>query len=175
IGQGITISIPVYVGGNLCMGQNAVITRPVYVGGFLNFQNKQGSIGSKASPINSAHVGSYCVVSTGSQFNPCKSEPVTGSSNTNIWVAGAPTDLTGVASDFVGITAPKICWSGSAAEVASGACTNQPPGGWYTFASPGPMHPCNAQSTGSPLPVFESAGNTAMDRSVASVFNLTPT
>jgi Flp pilus assembly protein TadG len=173
IGQGITISIPVYVGGNLCMGQNAVITRPVYVGGFLNFQNKQGSIGSKASPINSAHVGSYCVVSTGSQFNPCKSEPVTGSSNTNIWVAGAPTDLTGVASDFVGITAPKICWSGSAAEVASGACTNQPPGGWYTFASPGPMHPCNPNpGPANGNPVFDT--NAAMDNSVTTVFNLTP-
>jgi hypothetical protein len=173
IGQGITISIPVYVGGNLCMGQNAVITRPVYVGGFLNFQNKQGSIGSKASPINSAHVGSYCVVSTGSQFNPCKSEPVTGNSNTNIWVAGAPTDLTGVASDFVGITAPKICWSGSAAEVASGACTNQPPGGWYTFASPGPMHPCNPNpGPANGNPVFDT--NAAMDRSVTTVFNLTP-
>jgi Flp pilus assembly protein TadG len=173
IGQGITISIPVYVGGNLCMGQNAVITRPVYVGGFLNFQNKQGSIGSKASPINSAHVGSYCVVSTGSQFNPCKSEPVTGNSNTNIWVAGAPTDLTGVASDFVGITAPKICWSGSAAEVASGACTNQPPGGWYTFASPGPMHPCNPNpGPANGNPVFDT--NAAMDSSVTTVFNLTP-
>jgi Tfp pilus assembly protein PilX len=42
IGQGINISVPVYVGGNLCMGQNAVITRPVYVGGFLFFNNKQG-------------------------------------------------------------------------------------------------------------------------------------
>ena len=47
IGQGINISVPVYVGGNLCMGQNATITRPVYVGGFLFFQNKQGSIGTQ--------------------------------------------------------------------------------------------------------------------------------
>ena len=177
IGQGINIAVPVYVGGNLCMGQNATITKPTYVGGFLFFNNKQGSIGSNASRINSAHVGSYCQVqNTGGQVNPCKSEPVQGNQpNTNIWVTGAPNNLSGVASDFVGITAPKICWSGAAAEVASGACTNTPPGGWYTFASPGPNNPCNAQSTGSPLPVFESAGNTVMDQSVASVFNLTPT
>jgi hypothetical protein len=177
IGQGINIAVPVYVGGNLCMGQNATITKPTYVGGFLFFNNKQGSIGSNASPVNSAHVGSYCQVqNTGGQVNPCKSEPVQGNQpSTNIWVTGAPNNLSGVASDFVGITAPKICWSGAAAEVASGACTNTPPGGWYTFASPGPNNPCNAQSTGSPLPVFESAGNTVMDRSVASVFNLTPT
>ena len=64
IGQGINISVPVYVGGNLCMGQNAVITKPVYVGGYLFFQNKQGNIGTSTSPINSAHVGSYCQVSS---------------------------------------------------------------------------------------------------------------
>jgi len=176
IGQGINIAVPVYVGGNLCMGQNATISKPVYVGGYLFFNNKQGAIGTSISPVNSAHVGGYCQVqNTGGQVNPCKSEPVSGPNKTNIWVSGAPNNLTGVASDFVGITPPKICWSGSAAEVASGACTNTPPGGWYTFASPGPNHPCSALSTGSPLPTFESAGNTVMDRSVVSVFNLTPT
>ena len=175
IGQGINIAVPVYVGGNLCMGQNATISKPVYVGGFLTFNNKQGSIGSNSVPINSAHVGGYCQVSSGAQVYPCKSEPVGGNNpNTNIWVSGAPTNLTGVASDFVNITPPKICWSGAASEVTSGACTNTPPGGWYTFASPGPNNPCNAQSTGSPLPSFESANNTAMDRSVPTVFNLTP-
>jgi len=53
IGQGITISVPVYVGGNLCMGQNAVITKPVYVGGYLFFNNKQGHIGSSARATRS--------------------------------------------------------------------------------------------------------------------------
>ena len=62
IGQGINISVPVYVGGNLCMGQNATITKPVYVGGYLFFNNKQGSIGSNGATINSAHVGGYCQV-----------------------------------------------------------------------------------------------------------------
>jgi hypothetical protein len=172
IGQGITISVPVYVGGNLCMGQNAVITKPVYVGGFLSFQNKQGSIGSNGAgnTINSAHVGGYCQVSSGGQVNPCKSEPVPGNQpNTNIWVTGAPNNLSGVASDFIGITAPAICWNG-----AQSACTNTPPGGWYTFASPGPMHPCNAQSTGA-YPGFDT-GDGIMNQSLgATVFNLTPT
>jgi hypothetical protein len=161
------------------MGQNAVITKPVYVGGFLTFQNKQGTIGTKTSPINSAHVGSYCQVSSLAQVNPCKSEPVTGPNNTNIWVSGAPTNLTGTASDFVGITAPKICWSGAASEVASGACTNTPPGGWYTFASPGPLNPCNTTagsvpvSTGS-YPAFDT-GDGVMNQSLGTtVFNLTP-
>jgi Tfp pilus assembly protein PilX len=181
IGQGINIAIKVYVGGNLCMGQNAVITQPVYVGGNLTFNNKQGHIGSSGSGnmINSAHVGGYCQVSSGSQVFPCKSEPVGGNNpNTNIWVTGAPTDLRGVASDFASITAPKVCWSGAAAEVASGACTNTPPGGWYTFASPGPNHPCNTTAGSVPVstgayPTFDT-GDGVMNQSLPTVFNLTP-
>jgi Tfp pilus assembly protein PilX len=168
IGQGINISIPVYVGGNLCMGQNAVITKPVYVGGFLTFQNKQGHIGSSGNgnTINSAHVGSYCQVSSGAQVNPCKSEPVGGNNpNTNIWVTGAPTNLTGVASDFVGITAPAICWDGTQA-----ACTGPPLNGWYAVSSPGPTHPCTA-ATGTP-PVFDN--DASFNDSVPTTFNLTP-
>jgi len=173
IGQGINISVPVYVGGNLCMGQNAVIARPVYVGGFLSFQNKQGSIGTKTAPVNSAHVGGYCQVSSGGQVNPCKSEPVTGPNNTNIWVNGAPANLTGIASDFVGITAPQICWDGSQQPACS---TNLPPGGWYTFAAPGPFHPCPAGSQGT-LPIFDSPTenpHVMNDTYQNTPFNLTP-
>jgi Tfp pilus assembly protein PilX len=183
IGQGINISVPLYVGGNLCMGQNAVVTKPTYVGGFLFFQNKQGSIGSNNATINSAHVGGYCQVSSDGQVNPCKSEPISGNNpNTNIWVTGAPTNLTGPASDFANIQAPKICWSGAASEVASGACTNQPPGGWYTFASPGPYHPCAAGSSGT-TPNFDADANGVAgaqppngmnDTYQSTVFNLTP-
>ena len=168
IGQGITISIPVYVGGNLCMGQNAVITKPVYVGGFLTFQNKQGHIGSSGNgnTVNSAHVGSYCQVSSGGQVNPCKSEPVQGNQpNTNIWVTGAPNNLTGVASDFVGITAPAICWNGT-----QPACTGPPLNGWYAVSSPGPTHPCTT-SSGTP-PTFDT--DSTWNNSVATTFNLTP-
>jgi Tfp pilus assembly protein PilX len=181
IGQGINISVPVYVGGNLCMGQNATITKPVYVGGYLFFNNKQGSIGSNNAKVNSAHVGSYCQVqNTGGQVNPCKSEPIQGNNpNTNIWVTGAPTNLSGVASDFIGITPPKVCWSGAQSEVTSGACTNTPPGGWYTFASPGPNHACNTTagsvpvSTGS-YPAFDTGDGTMNQSLNPTVFNLTP-
>ena len=167
IGQGITISIPVYVGGNLCMGQNATISKPVYVGGYLFFNNKQGSIGSNGATINSAHVGSYCQVqNTGQQVNPCKSEPQPNGKSTNIWVTGAPNNLSGPASDFVGFSAPQICWNG-----AQAACTNTPPGGWYTFASPGPLHPC-VTSSGTP-PTFDT-GDGVMNQSVVTTFNLTP-
>jgi Tfp pilus assembly protein PilX len=165
IGQGINISVPVYVGGNLCMGQNATITKPVYVGGYLFFNNKQGSIGSNNATINSAHVGSYCQVqNTGGQVNPCKSEPVNGNQpNTNIWVTGHPNNLSGVASDFVGIAPPTICWGPN-------TCTGDPVGGWYTVSSPGPKYPCTTVS-GTP-PTFDNDGT--MNNSVGTTFNLTP-
>jgi hypothetical protein len=180
IGQGINIAVPVYVGGNLCMGQNAQLTKPVYVGGFLFFQNKQAQIGCAVTngngcqtpaPVNSAHVGGYCQVSSGAQVNPCKSEPVQGNQpHTNIWVNGAPTNLTGVASDFVGITPPQICWDGNQGPAACG--NNTPAGGWYTFAAPGPKNPCPAGATGG-YPAFDT-GDGLMNRSLPSTFNLTP-
>lgn len=165
IGQGINISVPVYVGGNLCMGQNATITKPVYVGGYLFFANKQSSIGSSGAKINSAHVGSYCQVQVGgTQVNPCKSEPVGGNNpNTNIWVTGAPTNLTGPAADMAGVAAPTICWGPS-------SCNGDPDGGWYTVSSPGPLHPCTTTS-GTP-PTFDT--DTTMNDSVLTTFNLTP-
>jgi len=163
IGQGITIDVPVYVGGNLCMGQNAVITKPVYVGGYLTFQNKQGHIGSNGTTIPYAHVGSYCQVSSMAQVNPCKSEPVGGSNpNTNIWVTGAPTSLTGVPAYFSTITAPTICWGPN-------TCTGDPVGGWYSVASPGPMHPCTT-TAGTP-PTFDNDG---IMNNNQPLFNLTP-
>jgi Tfp pilus assembly protein PilX len=171
IGQGVNITVPLYVGGNLCMGQNAIVSKPVYVGGYLSFQNKQASIGSNNATINSAHVGGYCQVSSGGQVNPCKSEPVQGNQpDTNIWVTGAPNNLTGVASDFVGITAPQICWNGTQGAAACGS--NTPAGGWYTFATPGPLHPCPAGSTGG-YPTFDTDG-VWNDTFQSAAFNLTP-
>ncbi len=161
-GQGVTISVPVYVGGNLCMGQNSVITKPVWVGGYLFFQNKQSSVGSSSSRVNSAHVGGYCQVQNGgTQVFPCKSESTNPS--TNIWVTGSPTDLRGAASDFVGVTAPTICWGPN-------TCTGDPAGGWYSVSSPGPLHPCTTVS-GTP-PTFDT--DTTMNNSVPTTFNLTP-
>jgi hypothetical protein len=112
------------------------------------------------------------VVGTGSQVNPCKSEPINGSNHTNIWVQGAPTNLTGPASDFVGITAPQICWGPN-------TCTGDPTGGWYTQASPGPLHPCTTVA-GTP-PVFDNNSTWGPQEtpaqpngSVPGTFNLTP-
>jgi hypothetical protein len=99
---------------------------------------------------------------------------VTGPNSTNIWVNGAPTNLTGVASDFVDITAPQICWNGTQ---GVGACgNNTPAGGWYTYASPGPLNPCSTVIAGQAVtPAFDvSPANGWNDSLQATVFNLTP-
>lgn len=182
VAQSENIGVPLYVGGNLCVGNGALINAPVYVGGFLNFSNKQAQVGctvangngcATSAPVHSAHVGSYCVVGTSSQVFPCKSEPVNGNQpHTNIWVQGAPNNLTGTASDFVGITAPQICWGPN-------SCTGDPTGGWYSQASPGPLHPCTT-TAGTP-PVFDNnaiwgpqESPVQANGSVPGTFNLTP-
>ena len=64
--------------------------------------------------------------------------------------------------------------------MASGACTNTPPGGWYTFASPGPSHACNTLATGTvpastgAYPAFDTGDGTMNQSLNPTVFNLTP-
>ncbi|HET8751384.1 MAG TPA: hypothetical protein VFM43_02520 [Gaiellaceae bacterium] len=183
IGQGVNVTIPLYVGGNLCMANSSTVNAPTYVGGYLNISNKQAWIGcaklnantcQTPAPVTSAHVGGYCAGPSGTQYTPCVSEPMlNGKQDTNIyvqnptsWVATAP------AADFVGIAPPKICWSGSAAEVASGACTGSPPGGWYSFASPGPKFPCGTVQFDNDQIFGPNEGQP--NGSLPTVFNLTP-
>jgi Tfp pilus assembly protein PilX len=174
VNQGVTINVPFYVGGNLCMANQGGVNAPVYVGGNLNISNKQAFIGcskvnsntcSTPAPINSAHVGGWCAGPSGTQYSPCKSEPMTGGAkDTNIYVTNPTTwNPTGVASDFVGVVPPTICWGPN-------SCTGDPDGGWYTVSSPGPLNPCTS-STGTP-PTFDN--DTTMNDSVLTTFNLTP-
>jgi Tfp pilus assembly protein PilX len=174
VNQGVTINVPFYVGGNLCMANQGGVNAPVYVGGNLNISNKQAFIGcnkvnanscSQPAPVNSAHVGGWCEGPSGTQYSPCSSEPMTGGKkDTNIYVANPTTwNPFGVASDFVGVTPPTICWGPS-------SCVGDPDGGWYTVASPGPMSPCTS-STGTP-PTFDN--DTTWNDSVLTTFNLTP-
>jgi hypothetical protein len=169
VAQGVNLKVPLYVGGNLCLQNSALVNAPVYVGGYFYAANKQAQIGCTVTngngcqtsvPVNSAHVGGYCQVqNSGTQVNPCKSEPAQGSQpNTNIWVKNpASWAPTGVPSDFIDpvtgqlITAPQICW-------AQGTCGGDLTGGWYSMASPGPLQPCTTVS-GNP-PVFDAPNDT---------------
>jgi hypothetical protein len=185
LGQGVNVTVPLYVGGNLCMANQSSVNAPVYVGGFLNISIKQAWIGcavisgnscSTPAPVNSAHVGSYCQGPSGTAYNPCISEPMpAGKKDTNIYVANPTTwNPTGVASDFVNVIPPKICWDGSQGAAACGS--NTPAGGWYSYASPGPLNPCPAGSTG-PYPTFDNPAESPHvmnDTYQATPFNLTP-
>jgi hypothetical protein len=180
IGQGVNVTIPLYVGGNLCMANSSLVNAPLYVGGYLNVSNKQAWIGctklngnscSQPAPISSAHVGGWCAGPSGQQDNPCISEPMpSGKQDTNIyvnnpssWIATAP------AADFAGITPPAICWDGSQ---GSGACTGSPPGGWYSFASPGPKFPCGTVQFDTDQVWGPNEGQP--NGSLPTTFNLTP-
>jgi hypothetical protein len=88
---------------------------------------------------------------------PCKSEPT--SPDTNIWVKNPSTwNPQGLPSDFIDpltgqlITAPSICWAASSCP----SDPNNPEGGWYSVASPGPLHPCDPATVSGNPPVFDN-------------------
>jgi Tfp pilus assembly protein PilX len=186
LGQGVNVTVPLYVGGNLCMANQSSVNAGVYVGGYLNISIKQAWIGctvisgnncSTPAPITDAHVGSYCQGPSGTAYNPCIPEPVSGGTkDTNIYVANPGTwNPKGPATGpFVGVAAPQICWNGTQ---GSGACgSNTPAGGWYTYSAPGPFNSCPAGSTG-PYPTFDSpteSPHVMNDTYQNAPFNLTP-
>jgi hypothetical protein len=186
IGQGVSIAIPFYVGGNLCMSNNALVNAPLYVGGVLNITTKQSYVGCNKlngggnkcqtpAPVTSAHVGSFCQGPSATPYNPCVSE--NGSNDSNIYVQNPGSwNATGPAADFAGVTAPTICWG-------PGSCAGDPVGGWYSAASPGPLHPCTTSSSVGPgtttPPVFDNDTTWGPqegqpDGSIATNQNLTP-
>jgi Tfp pilus assembly protein PilX len=188
LGQGVNVTVPLYVGGNLCMANQSSVNAPVYVGGFLNISIKQAWIGcaviggnncTTPAPqlVTDAHVGSYCVGPSGTQYNPCRPEPVSGGTkDTNIYVNNPGTwNPQGPATGpFVGVAPPQICWDGSQGSAACG--NNTPAGGWYSYAAPGPLNPCPTGSTG-PYPTFDSpteSPHVMNDTYQATPFNLTP-
>jgi hypothetical protein len=187
-GNSLTLNVRVWVGGNLCATNTVAFQKSLYVGGYLNLGNPQATVGTKSTPIaapEEVYVGNGCVYSNKPFFNPCvKDGTIVGgkAAQTNVFANtlytqnGSPippynplpaTDLI-----FPNVAPPPLCWG-------QGDC---PPnssspiaGGWYSVASPGPLHPCDTSSTtpaGNALPQFDNNG--AFDNSVPGVFNLTP-
>lgn len=166
----VTIQVPLWVGGNLCLRNTVKIQRPVYVGGWLNLGTAQAAVGAPASPVGEAYVAAGCWYLNNPFYNPCRVDG--GAVKTNVWTSALYSTLGSIppTSVFNGISAPPICWG-------PGDCAGDPVGGWYSVASPGPNHPCEVASTspaGNQLPVFESPGDTLVNESVPGVFNLTP-
>jgi hypothetical protein len=70
------------------------------------------------------------------------------------------------------VAPPPLCWGLGDCPPSS---STPIAGGWYSVASPGPLHPCDTSSTSpasNALPTFDT--NTSFDNSVPGVFNLTP-
>jgi hypothetical protein len=144
-----------YVQGNLCLLNSAEIDQELHVWGTVTVSSPQAGVGnSTTSDTKGVHVKGGCRYGTGAFHTPC-------SSTDHVWAN--PVDDASPRT----LTAPATDWTG-----------------WYKAAQPGPYAPCQTSSgtppsTGNWATVFDNdAGSapdaTKMNRSVTSVFNLTP-
>jgi hypothetical protein len=185
----LTLNVRVWVGGNLCANNTVKFQKSLYVGGYLNLGNPQATVGTQSTPIASpeeVYVGAGCQYSNKPFYNPCVKDGTVVSgkaAQTNVFTNtlytqnGTPmppyNPLPATDTIFPNVAPPPLCWG-------LGDC---PPnsstpiaGGWYSVASPGPLHPCDVSSTtptGNPLPVFDTSEH-LFNNSVPGVFNLTP-
>ena len=186
-GNSLTVNVRVWVGGNLCAPNNMIFLKSLYVGGYLNL-GSPATVGTNSTPIaapEEVYVGAGCVYSNKPFFNPCVKDGTVVSgkaASTNVFTNtlytqnGTPTPpfnpLPGTDQIFPNVAPPPLCWGlGDCPPSSSSPIA----GGWYSVASPGPLHPCTTSSTspaGNALPQFDT--NTSFDNSVPGVFNLTP-
>jgi Tfp pilus assembly protein PilX len=155
-GQNITISVPLYVVGNLCLtGNNILITEDTSTGGQNVDVRVQGqlritasgtgnppTVGTSSAPITSGVVSNGCVTLS----NPT---PHTCTGADGWWVKNTDT--------LIAATAPVADWSS-----------------WYTNASPGPLNPCDAALTPSPSLTAAAFDNDTTQNGTNTAFNLTP-
>jgi Tfp pilus assembly protein PilX len=138
-GNGMTITSPLYVVGNLCLsGQNVAIyeaanSQPIdlQVGGKLVLSGSGTKVGTDATHkiYSGVVVGGCTTVSVASTTNPCAPSPA--SPSFNYWVTTPDT--------FVSTAAPEVSAADQAAD--------------YAAFDPGPMHTCKTGVTtpGPPL------------------------
>lgn len=184
----LTLNVRVWIGGNLCANNTVKFQKSLYVGGYLNLGNPQATVGTQSTPIASpeeVYVGAGCQYSNKPFFNPCVKDGtiVSGkAASTNIFANSLYTQngtpippfnpLPATDQIFPNVAPPPLCWGLGDCPPSS---STPIAGGWYSVASPGPLHPCDTSSTspaGNALPPFDT--NTSFDNSVPGVFNLTP-
>jgi Tfp pilus assembly protein PilX len=163
IQQGVVISSPLYVMGNLCLQNTVSIQQsPLNVVGSIWLQQPNSVVGIPANgngtptKIAAAHIGGKCQYQSNG-FHSCGG----GINSDAAWQADNIYATTHDSNYDQTITAPTINWAY-----------------WYKTASPGPMFPC-AIVSGSP-PVYSGIFgdvDTTMNNSLASApgpVNLTP-
>jgi len=193
-GNTLTLNVRVWVGGNLCAINSVKFQKSLYVGGYLNLGNPQAAVGTQSTPIaapEEVYVGGGCQYSNKPFFNPCVKDGtiVSGkAAQTNVFTNtlytqnGSPTPpynpLPSTDTIFPNVAPPPLCWGQGDCPPSS---SSPIAGGWYSVASPGPLHPCTTSSTtpaGNPLPVFDNdstfSNGASGAGSVPGVFNLTP-
>ncbi len=148
VDQGVTITAPFYVVGNLCMKSTASVERrarpiAVVVEGNVSLEEVKTAIGSNAARIDQVKIGGTCSYQ---KRTPVPCEPYYNTTTTNVWRHGPYTGDP--------IRLDQADW-----------------GYWYEKASPGPRSPC-AESSGTP-PQFDVDG-LLRERVVPGVFHLTP-
>ena len=181
-GNSLTLNVRVWVGGNLCAINTVKFQKSLYVGGYLNLGNPQAAVGSNSTPITApeeVYVGGGCVYSNKPFFSPCVKDGtiVSGkAAQTNVFTNTLYTQNNPIpATDqiFPHVAPPPLCWGLGDCPPSS---STPIAGGWYSVASPGPLHPCTTSSTspaGNALPQFDN-NPPNFDNSVPGVFNLTP-
>lgn len=157
-GNGMTITSPLYVVGNLCLsGQNVAIyeaanSQPIdlQVGGKLVLSGSGAKVGTDSTHkiTSGVVVGGCTTVSVASATSPCLPSPA--SPSFNYWVTTADT--------FVPTEAPEV----SAADQASD----------YASFDPGPLHTCKTGVTSPGPPLADSVFDYAPAANAAGEPNL---
>src|SRR5262245_47800509 len=76
----VTIRVPLWVGGNLCLRNTIQVQRPLYVGGYLNLGTSQAMVGTQATnngpvtPVSEAYIGNTCWYLNNPLQNPCATD-----------------------------------------------------------------------------------------------------
>jgi hypothetical protein len=173
--QGVNLTAPLFVEGNLCLWSTSSIDRgPLVVRGRLLLNNPQNSVGASNKPVSEmVYIGNGCQWQNNALVNPCRHEPSTPRTNVfttqNVLFGTLPVAVSDV-------TLPPVAWD-------TDPSTGEP--GWYTYASPGPWSPCETVS-GTP-PTFDittwnpdtewwepDGWNVPTGGDVPGVFDLTP-
>lgn len=154
----ITVDTSLFILGDLCFYNSAAIVKApdpdltsIYVGQHIYFGGT-GSVGSDASPINSAQIAEGCRVGGVAPGTAGETWTSPCTNATRVW----------------------------ASQILSGTLPGEGPVAdfefWYQNAKPGPQQACTTQ-TGTP-PTFEAAGSTTMSPPngpySSGSFNLTP-
>jgi hypothetical protein len=166
LGNGVEVYAPLYVtcvkppvpvpttttpcpstAGNVRMENTGQVFQgaTVSMGGALTQTSPQNTVGTNAKRISAAHIVNGCETSTRAYNVSCLWD------QHDVFVTGGSGDRI-MPPDPVP-NPPVIDWPF-----------------WYQFGAPGPLWGCDSGTT----PMFESPGNTVLDNSVPTVFNLTP-